>query len=93
MIDSNIYNERGLLRSDLENVQVPPARRPVFDALCAAVKLEKEAEAALALADAAVAEAVKHHDQIVATVPKSTFRDEWRTMAAQSEQDRRRRNF
>jgi hypothetical protein len=31
-LSDNIFNERGLLRTDLENVTVPPERRGVFDA-------------------------------------------------------------
>ncbi len=82
-MSENIYNERGILRADLEKVQVPPERRPVFEALLSAVKAEKIAESEFKIAESAVAEAVKVHAAAVATYKPSTFMDEWRTMVGQ----------
>ncbi len=44
-LSENIFDARGMLRSDLENVTVPPERRSVFDALVSAVKAAEVAEA------------------------------------------------
>jgi hypothetical protein len=79
-LSDNIFNERGLLRTDLENVTVPPERRGVFDALVAAVNAAEAAEADVKIKDAAVAEAVKVQAHAVANNPRSTFMDEWQAM-------------
>lgn len=75
---TNIFDARGMLRDDLENVTVPPERRPVLDALIAAVRAADAAEAEVKALDAAVADAVKVHDEARAAMPKHTFLDEWR---------------
>ena len=52
-LSENIFDERGGLRADLENVTVPPERRPVFEALVNAVRAAELAEAdVIAKADA-----------------------------------------
>ena len=40
MQSDQIFNERGLLRDDLENVVVPPERQVVLDSLVSATKFE-----------------------------------------------------
>jgi len=91
-MSDQIFTERGVLRADLENVQVPPERRPVFNALLSAVQAEKIAESEFKIAEDAVAVAVKVHAAAVAAYPQATFMDEYRTMVAQSNEERRRRN-
>lgn len=78
LLSDNIFNERGMLRTDLENLTVPPERRDAFDALVAAVRGAEAAEEDVKRKDAAVAEAVRTYDRAVATYPRSTFMDEWR---------------
>ena len=77
-LSDNIFNSKGLLRSDLENVRVPPERRGVFDALVSAVMAAEEAERILKIKDAAVAAAVQALEVARANCPRSTFMDEWR---------------
>ncbi len=60
-MNDNIFNERGILRSDLHNIRVPPERQGVLDALVSAVMASEEAERQLKLKSAAVDEAVKAH--------------------------------
>jgi hypothetical protein len=78
MSDSNIFNAKGMLRSDLENVRVPADRQGVLDALVAAVKTAEAGEASITLKDAAVTAAVKVLDTARAKCPQSTFLDEWK---------------
>jgi hypothetical protein len=86
-LSDSIFNERGVLRTDLENVRVPPERRGVFDALVSAVMASEEAERILKIKDDAVAAAVKAHDRAVAACPQSTFMDEWRSATRQYRED------
>lgn len=79
-LSDNIFSERGGLRPDLENVQVPPERRDVFDALVSAVKAAEVAEADVAAKDAAVAAAVKAQTLAAAALPPWTAHDEWKAM-------------
>lgn len=88
-MSNSIFNERGVLRTDLHNVTVPPAQRPALDALISAVTAEKEAERQFKLKSAAVDEAVEAHAQARAAYVPSTFMDEWRASVA-SYQGRRR---
>lgn len=74
----NIFGPNGMLRTDLENVRVPPERQAVFDALVSAVRGAEAAEEDVKRKEAAVAEAVKVRDHVAATQPRSTFLDEWR---------------
>jgi hypothetical protein len=79
-LSENIFDERGGLRTDLENVTVPPERRPVFEALVNAVRAAELAEAdVIAKADAEAA-AVKAQTNAAAAMPKWTALDEWRAM-------------
>ena len=87
-LSDSIFNERGVLRSDLENVRVPPERKGVFDALVSAVMSAEEAERQLKLKDAAVAAAVAEHDRAVAACPQSTFLDEWKNATKQYRAER-----
>jgi hypothetical protein len=87
MTDS-IFNERGILRTDLHNVRVPPERQGVLDALVSAVKASEEAERQLKLKSAAVDEAVEAHARVRAAVPTSTFMDEWRASVASYQKHR-----
>ena len=80
----NIFNEFGMLRADIEHVQVAPERKPMFDALVSAVKSAERAEATVKSKDEAVARAVKVHAHAVATMPRSSFMDEWRASAGQA---------
>jgi len=86
--ETSIFNERGVLRSDLENVVVPAERRPVLNALIAATMAADEAERQLKIKDEAVAAAVKAHDRAVAACPQSSFLDEWRTATKQYREER-----
>ena len=67
-----------MLRTDLENVQVPPERRDALDAPVSAVRGAEAAEEDVKRKDAAVAEAVRTYDRAVTANPRSTFMDEWR---------------
>ena len=79
-MSENIFDARGLLRADLENVQVAPDRRPLFKALVVAVRASEEAERTLKIRDDAAAEAIKLYDCAVAAQPRRTFLDEWKAM-------------
>jgi len=81
-MSDNIFNERGVLRTDLHNVRVPPERQPVLDALASAVMAADEAGRQVKIKSAAVDEVVEAHARIRATVPTSTFMDEWRASVA-----------
>lgn len=78
MNDTNIFDGRGMVRSDLENVAPSPER----DALIAAINAEKKAEATVKADDAALADAIKAADAARQAMPKSTFLDEWRASVA-----------
>ncbi len=83
----NIFDGRGMLRADIDQVQVAPERKPVLAALVTAVRAAEAAEADVKLKDAAVAAAVKAHDRAVAALPKRTFLDEHRSMLRQRQID------
>lgn len=87
MNTDSIFNERGVLRDDLENVIVPPERRPVLDALIAATMAADEAERQFKLKDEILADAVAEHDRAVAAAPKGTFMDEWRAATKSYRED------
>jgi hypothetical protein len=78
MQTDQIFNERGLLRSDLENVRVPPERQAVFDSLVSAIRGAEASEEDAKRADKWVADAVRNLNQTIAATPKSDFMDEWR---------------
>jgi len=88
-MSNNIFNERGILRTDLHNVTVPPERQPFLDALVSAVMAADEADRQFTLKSAAVDVAVEAHAQAQAAYTPSTFMDEWRASVA-SYQGRRR---
>jgi len=88
-MSNSIFNERGILRTDLHNVNVPPAQRASLDALIGAVDAEKEAERQFKIKSAAVDDAVEAHAKARAAYVPSTFMDEWRASVA-SYQGRRR---
>jgi hypothetical protein len=88
-MSNSIFNERGVLRTDLHNVTVPPAQQPMLDALAAAVMAADEAERQLTIKSAAVDDAVEAHARIRAASPTSTFMDEWRANVASYEKRRR----
>ncbi len=81
-MSNSIFNERGILRTDLHNVTVPPAQQPMLDALAAAVMAADEAERQVKIKSAAVDEAVEAHAKAQAAYVPSTFMDEWRASVA-----------
>jgi hypothetical protein len=85
--NESVFDARGMLRADIDQVQVAPERQPVLAALVTAVRAAEAAEADVKLKDAAVAAAVKVHDRAVAALPKSTFLDEHRNMLRQRQID------
>jgi hypothetical protein len=78
MQSDQIFNERGLLRDDLENVVVPPERQVVFDSLVSAICGAEAAEEDARRKDTAVTDAVRNHAKAVAAAPKTDFMTEWR---------------
>jgi hypothetical protein len=82
MQTENIFDERGMLRADIETVRpnVPPERLDVFDALVSAVKAADAAEAKVAAAAEREAAAFKAQVAAAAAMPAWTAADEWRAM-------------
>jgi hypothetical protein len=89
MSETSIFNERGVLRTDLHNVRVPPEQRPALDALVSAVMAAEEAERQFKIKDQAVADKVEAHARARAAYVPGTFMDEWKANVA-SYQKRRR---
>ena len=81
-MSDSIFNERGVLRSDLHNVRVPPAQRPAFDALVSSVMAAEEAERQVKIKSAAVDDEVEAHAAARAAYVPSTFLDEWKASVA-----------
>jgi hypothetical protein len=88
-MSDNIFGPNGMLRTDLQNVHVPPEQRPALDALVSAVMAAEEAERQLKIKSAAVDDAVEAHARIRAAYGPGTFMDEWKANVA-SYQKRRR---
>lgn len=78
MDSDNIFDARGMLRSDLENVDVAPERRPQFEALVIAVREAEAAEADIITKERAVAVREDERAAAAAALPEYTFLDEWR---------------
>jgi hypothetical protein len=82
----NIFKSNGTINTDIDPSEIPEARRPQYVALVAAQMMTEQAESNEKVANDVVAEAVKVHDRAHATVPRSTFLNEWRNMVASERQ-------
>ncbi len=89
----NIFDQRGMLRTDLEQIAatVPAAQRPAFDALVASVQAAERAEAKVKATDDKVAAAVRVQQAAVAAAPKVSRLDLVRAAAAQYTAEKQQR--
>ena len=74
----NIFTADGRVDTDLDLMTINPDRRTQYTALAAAQKECERTESEQVAADKAVTEAVRTHDDALASLPKSTFMDLWR---------------
>jgi hypothetical protein len=88
-MSDSIFNERGVLRTDLHNVHIPPEQRPALDALVSAVMAAEEAEHQLKIKDRVVADKEEAHARARAAYVPGTFMDEWKTAVACFQKRRR----
>ena len=75
---TDIFGPDGRIDTGIDPQTIHPDRRAAYTALAAAQLECERAESNDARASAAVAAAVKDHDNARAALPKSTFMDLWR---------------